>query len=130
MVTYLPSWLEFRGPSVPQCFLPPSTVAQATDEPAKHKREPAVWRPMTAMEQWAAIALGQCRLPPASSTKRLAYGMYDQARLEEPRITDKQAVFLWQFCWTFRRQISDADVKEIAKQRRAAACNGHAVTAQ
>ena len=56
--------------------------------------------------------------------------MADQARLPEPRITDKQAVFLWQFAWTFRRQIDDPDVKEIAKQRRAAACNGHAAMAQ
>ena len=127
MVSDWPFWLQ-RPLAWHQT--PASVPIQPETAAPKPKREPAVWRPMTAIERRAAIALGKCRLPPASSTKRMCYQMADQARLSEPRITDKQAAFLWQFAWTFRRQIDDADVREIAKQRRNEACNGPAVLAR
>lgn len=98
------SWTE---PSVPK--------AEPADKP---KREPAKWRPMTDLEIEAATQLGRCRLPPATSTKRLCRHMAAQAQADEPKITDKQAEYLWKFCWTYRRQIASAAVVKEAKQRR------------
>lgn len=73
---------------------------------------------MTALEKLAAEQLGGCRLPPGTATKRLARSLAAQAAAEEPKITDKQAVYLWKFCWTFRRQISSPAVRREAKQQR------------
>ena len=107
---------------VPWLIIPESwkqpPAPQATEPPAeKPKREPARWRPMTDLEIEAAKALGRCRLPPATSTKRLALHMAAQAAKDEPQITDRQAEYLWRFCWTYRRQIASAAVVREAKRR-------------
>jgi hypothetical protein len=72
---------------------------------------------MTDLEKEAATQLGLCRLPPATSTKRLARSMAMQAEMNEPKITDRQAEYLWQFCWKFRRQIASEAVVREAKRR-------------
>jgi hypothetical protein len=72
---------------------------------------------MTDLEIEAAKALGCCRLPPRTSTKRLSGHMVEQALRDEPQITDRQAEYLWRFCWTYRRQIASAAVVREAKRR-------------
>lgn len=112
----LPFWINWKTPA--ESLPAASTETQQQTRP-KAKREPAAWRPMTDMERRAAISLGLCRLPPVSGTKRMAGNMADQAREDEPQITDKQAFYLWRFVWTYRRQIADIDVKAEAQRRHA-----------
>ncbi len=109
--------------NVPWLVIPESWKRQPPEplsEPAteKQKREPVKWRPMTDLEIEAAKELGRCRLPPATSIKRLAGHLAVQAQQQDPKITDKQAVYLWKFCWTYRRQIASAAVAKEAKRRR------------
>jgi len=85
---------------------------------SRTKREPAKWRAMTDLEIEAATQLGQCRMPPATGAKRLARHMAAQAKANDPKITDKQAEYLWKFCWRYRRQISSATVAREAKRQR------------
>lgn len=109
----LPSWIHWSNPPAEQ------QPASGGSSPAKAKQEPAAWRPMTPLELLAARALGFCYLPPASSTKRMVRHLVSQANESEPRITDKQAVYLWKFAWTYRRQIRDGVVLLEAAKRRA-----------
>lgn len=109
-----PSWITW--PATAATTIAPAGAVSPLVKPEKPKRAPAEWRPMTDLEKRAAKALVTCRLPPATSTKRIAGHLYGQACLSEPRITDKQARYLWQFCWTFRRQIADRGVKQKAEQ--------------
>ena len=90
-----------------------------SDKPsaAPTKREPAKWRAMTDLEVEAATQLGRCTLPPATGTKRLARHMAAQAAADDPQITDKQAEYLWKFCWTYRRQIASTAVLKEATRR-------------
>jgi hypothetical protein len=124
----LPSWLI-----PPASWIAPPKSAPSADPTGKAaiapkpvgKREPVKWRPMTALEQRAAAGLGHCRLPPGTSTKRLARHLAEQAQRPEPVITDKQSVFLWQFCYTFRRQIYDRAVtREAHRQKTQKAMGG------
>lgn len=72
----------------------------------KPKREPAVWRPMTADEREMALCLGRCRFSPGSFQKRFAHQVSSQAMLGElAKITEKQASLLRKQVWHFRRQI-------------------------
>lgn len=120
-IDLFPSWLipptSWITPSKPAPSADPHEKADEAPRPVG-KREPVVWRPMTDLEQRAALALGRCRLPPASGTKRLAGHIAEQAQRPEPVITDKQAVYLWQFCHRFRRQISDRNVLQEAKRQK------------
>ena len=106
-----PRWLV-----IPESWIekPVEHSQPAADSP--RKREPAIWRAMTDLEIEAATQLWRCSLPPATSTKRLARHMAAQAEADDPKITDKQAVFLWRFCWRFRRQIASAAVHAEAKK--------------
>ena len=124
MAIRLPSWLEWHG----ECEL--RALPAVAPPQQRPKREPPAWRPMRDLERRAALELGRCRLPPRSCTKRMVGNLVSQSHLDEPRITDKQAVYLWRFAWTYRRQIRDADVKEVAKQRRATECNAQEATAR
>lgn len=110
----VPFWLQFKTPPVET---PKSS--DPAEPKSKPKREPAQWRQMTELERRACRALGRCSLPPRTATKRLCLSMANQAELEEPKITDKQAVYLWSFVWTYRRQIKDPDLLNIAKQKKA-----------
>lgn len=111
----LPSWIDWPAANREPAATPPPPTPPAT----KPKRKPAVWRPMTGLELRAALELGHCRLPVASSTKRIARNLAAQAEASEPRITDKQAPLLWKFCWKFRRQIRDQAVVREATRRHA-----------
>jgi hypothetical protein len=94
----------------------------ASSEPEqKPKREPAAWRPMTEQERIACCAIGPgvVTYPPATSVKRLARHLSEQAHDKEPKITDKQADALWKIAWRFRRQIANPDVLNIARQKAA-----------
>lgn len=73
----------------------------------------ADWRKMTDDERYAcaAISPGKVRYPVASSPKRLARSLAEQAIAAEPQITDKQAACLWRQVYRFRRQLPDYIVK-------------------
>jgi hypothetical protein len=74
----------------------------------------AVFRPMIGAEIRAALALGACRFTPASFDKRFVRGLAGEARTTK-RITDKQAVLLWELVHRYRRQIEDEELLKIAK---------------
>lgn len=80
----------------------------------------AAWRPMTEDERRAIQALRGVTFPVASPPKRLARHLLGQAAADEPKITDKQAAYLWRVVHTFRRQIH-RDVVALAPKREASA---------
>lgn len=73
--------------------------------------KPVTWRPMTDLEVRASRALRGCSYVPGTFPKRFARGL----RMEEQLITDGQSRLLWDLAWTFRRQITDAEVSRVAK---------------
>jgi hypothetical protein len=74
----------------------------------------AVFRPMIGVEIRAALALGACSFTPGCFDKRFSRGLAGEACTTK-KITDKQAVLLWELVHRYRRQISDAELLDIAK---------------
>ena len=64
----------------------------------------AEYRPMTELEMRQVLALVQCRLPPASMTKRFSGNLAYQAQ-HTKGITERQAAYLLVSCYRFRRQM-------------------------
>ena len=83
------------------------------------------WRDASDLERSAMAALTRCRFSPATPVKRFARSMGAQlADLDiVPRITNRQSILLWSYCWHFRRQIDDEKVNAEAAARKMA---GHA----
>lgn len=78
---------------------------------------------MTPLERRAAFALGRCSFPIASWSKRFGRALHQQASQVDPRISERQAVALWRNVYTYRRQISDPEILEIAlKTHRLTSC--------
>ena len=72
---------------------------------------------MTESERRMAKSLAVCRFIPGIPTKRFARDMAERARLEEngaePKaLTEKQAKYLREAVWKFRRQIPGFIVSE------------------
>lgn len=86
---------------------------------ARILRKPAVWRPMTAEERAACLAMspGKINYPIASSHRRLANNLNSQAlaqREDGPQITDRQVEALWKMVYRYRRQVTDRALMILA----------------
>lgn len=69
---------------------------------------------MTENQRRMAIALGACTFVPGIGTKRFALNMAEAAQREDsPELTEKQAAYLCQAVFRFRRQI-EKDVVLLA----------------
>lgn len=66
---------------------------------------PSRYRPLTEKERAIALALGRCRFLPASTDKRFALDMAERAAHATSEITEKQAAFLADMAWRYRRQL-------------------------
>lgn len=81
----------------------------------KAKREPAVYRAMTADEVALATALGRCSFSVGSFDKRFARDISAAAAVQQPLITAKQADLLRRLVTRYRRQIRATDVPEAER---------------
>lgn len=63
------------------------------------------YRSFTDKERELALALGRCSLPLATAAKRFCLDIAAQAAKPGAGITDKQAEYMTQMAWKFRRQL-------------------------
>lgn len=68
------------------------------------------YRTMSPIEVKACQALAACTFLPGTPHKRFARDMGEQARAEQPLISEGQARWLWQLVYRYRRQISSRDL--------------------
>jgi hypothetical protein len=83
---------------------------------AAMKTKPEIYRRDCSPEDLRAIkAIVGITFVPGIPTKRFA------AQIQgETQLTEKQRIYLWSIIWTFRRQIADKDLVEIAEKWRCA----------
>jgi hypothetical protein len=74
------------------------------------------YRPFTDKERDLALALGRCRFLPASSEKRFCLDMAAKAGTGSPVITEKQAAYLVQMAWRYRKQL-DPKIRPTVQPR-------------
>lgn len=86
--------------------------------PAGTPRVAVPRRPMTFLERVRALQLAGCRLPPASWSKRFAQDMAARAGMDEPAITEREALALERLCWTFRRLLAARGLKRLVPSQK------------